>query len=183
MANSSSSASLVDLRGQVELQVPVLWLLDVVLHEERRVRAKAELHLARERGSFGEVDKVAQCKSGRDVLMDRERNLVLGLLSLAGFEQDVADADVALDAKGDALLGGLHLHGLAELLEIPADLLELRGGHPRYYLVLLLWDLHVLTLDLHQLQLEVRDPVIVAALELEAHGVRFALSAKLQRVV
>merc|ERR1719236_150404 len=114
--------------------------------------------------------------------LKRRPSLLLLLLRLPRLQHDVACAHVALDAETEALLARAHLHRLAELFEVPADLLELRRWHPRDDLVVLLRNLHVLALDLHQLQVEVGDPVILPALALEAHEVRIVLPAQLQRV-
>mmetsp|Transcript_88626 Transcript_88626/g.250878 ORF Transcript_88626/g.250878 Transcript_88626/m.250878 type:complete len:202 (-) Transcript_88626:305-910(-) len=175
--------SLVDLRCQVELQVAVVRALQAVPHEQGRVWAKAELHGAAQRRSLGEIDQVAQRECGSYRLVDGEAHLVLGLLCLAWLQHDVAGAHVALNAEGDALLGGLQLHRLAKLLEVAADLLELRRRQLCDHLVVLLRHLHVLALNLHQLQVEVGDPVVLPALALEAHEVCVVLPAQLQRVV
>merc|ERR1719198_742108 len=57
--------------------------------------------------------------------MHRQRHLLLRLVRVPRLQHHVAGANVTLDAEGDALLARLHLHGLTELLQITADLLEL----------------------------------------------------------
>merc|ERR1719236_206222 len=115
--------------------------------------------------------------------LKRRPSLLLLLLRLPRLQHDVACAHVALDAETEALLARAHLHRLAELFEVPADLLELRRWHPRDDLVVLLRNLHVLALDLHQLQVEISDPVVLTALALEAHVVGVVLPLELQRIV
>merc|ERR1711948_214861 len=97
-------ASLVVLGGEVELQVAILGPLHVVLHKEWCIGAETNLDLAAERRGLREVDEVAERKGGGDILMDRQDNLVLGLLGLAWLQHHIANTNVALDAKGDALL-------------------------------------------------------------------------------
>merc|ERR1740121_2711978 len=120
------TVSLVDLRCEVELQVAIVRVLEVVPYEQRCIWAKTKLHRATQRRGLGEIDKVTQRESGRDWLVHGEAHHVLGLLRRARLRHDVASAHVALDGECDALFGGLHLHRLAELLEVAADLLELR---------------------------------------------------------
>mmetsp|Transcript_83361 Transcript_83361/g.232039 ORF Transcript_83361/g.232039 Transcript_83361/m.232039 type:complete len:300 (-) Transcript_83361:30-929(-) len=178
----SPSLSLVDLGCEVELHVPVLRVLQGVLDEQRRVRAQAELHEATERRRLREVHQVPQREGRRNRLVHRQRDPVLRLLRLPRLQHDVARTQVALHAERDALLARLHLHRLAELLQVPADLLELRRGQLHRDLVVLLRNLHVLALDLHQLQVELGDAIVVAALALEAHCVGVRLPPQLQRI-
>ena len=56
--------------------------------------------------------------------------------------------------------------------------LRAKGGD----LVVLLWDFHVLALDLHQLEEEIGDYVIIAILALEADAASPALPSKLERM-
>merc|ERR1719491_2571984 len=81
----------------------------------------------------------------------------------------------SLHAEADAFLASLDLHGFPELFQIPAHLQELGSGQACKYLVLLLGDLHMLALDLHQLQVKNGNPVIVATLALKADCVSLVL--------
>ena len=59
---SSVKPSLVDLRGQVELHEALVFGLEEVLHQERRVRGEAQGHRGAERRGFREVHQVPECK-------------------------------------------------------------------------------------------------------------------------
>merc|ERR1719382_1759700 len=83
LTSASLTVSLIDLRRQVELQVAIVRVLQVILHEQGRVWAKAELHRAAERRSLREIDQVTQRESGSYWFVDRDTYLVLGLLCLA----------------------------------------------------------------------------------------------------
>merc|ERR1712190_603026 len=182
LASESLTISLVDLRCQVELQVAVVRVFEIVPDEQGCIWAKAELHGAAQWCSLGKIDQVTQREGGSYRLVDGETNLILGLLCLARLQHDVARAHVTLNAEGDALLGGLQLHRLSELLQVAADLLKLRRGQLCHHLVVLLRNLHVLALDLHQLQVEVGDAVVASAFALETDSVGTTLPADFERV-
>mmetsp|Transcript_87620 Transcript_87620/g.157913 ORF Transcript_87620/g.157913 Transcript_87620/m.157913 type:complete len:304 (-) Transcript_87620:128-1039(-) len=180
--NNPPSSSLVDLRSQVELHVPVLCHIEIVLHHQWCIWAETELHCATQRSGLRKVHQVAQSKGCGDRLLHCESNLFSWVLAFPGLQQNVASANVALDAKLEPVLAGTELDGFSELLEVSADLLKLRGRHANRNLVVLLRDLHVLALDLHQLEVEVRNAVL-ARLALEVHGICLVLPADLQSIV
>merc|ERR1711879_543933 len=68
--------SLVDLGGEVELQMAILGPLDVILHKEWCIGTETNLNLAAKRRGLCEVDEVAQRKGGGHILMDSEDDLV-----------------------------------------------------------------------------------------------------------
>merc|ERR1719356_120226 len=115
--------------------------------------------------------------------MDSQCDALLWLVRLSWLQHHIPSANVTLYAETDALLARLYLHGLTKLLEVTADLQEFRGGHLDYDLVLLLWDFHVLTLNLHELQLEVSDSIVLSTFALEVDRIRIVLPPQLQRVV
>merc|ERR1712050_234196 len=151
--------SLINLRRQIELHESILGPLQVVLHEQRGVWPETQLHITRQGRRLRKVHQVAQSERGGYWFMHCQGDPVLRLLCLPWLQHDIAAACVTLHTEGDSFLAGLHLHCLAKLLQIPTDLLELCGRQLSDDLVLLFWDLHVLTLDLHQLQIEVSDAV------------------------
>merc|ERR1719393_1091103 len=183
-ASQLRTASLVDLWCQVELHVAIVGLLQVVLHQQRRIWAQTELHNAAERRSLREVDKVAESKGSSHWLVHSQGDGVFWLLRVAArLQHNVSCTNVASNAELDAFLASAHLHGLAELLEILADLLELARRQASHHLVLLLWDLHVLALNLHQLQVEIRNSIVRVALALKVQSVRVILPLQLERIV
>merc|ERR1719464_2508216 len=181
-SQTAYSLSLIDLRRQVELHVAVVRPLKVILHKQRRIWPEAKLYGATQRRRFGKVHEVTERKRRGHGLMHCEGHLLLWLLGLPRLEHHVAGADITLHAECDALLACLHLHRLAELLQVPADLLELGRGQLRGHLVVMLGDLHVLTFNLHELQVEIGYAVLLTAFALEAHNIGIASPPQLQRV-
>merc|ERR1719226_319809 len=175
--------SLIDLGGQIELHETVLAALEVILHEQRGVRSKTQLYGTTEGSGLCEIHEITQSECCCHGLVHRQGHPLLWPFGLPGLQHDIAAPCVALDAESDAFLACFHLHRLAELFEVTADPLELCRRQLRCDLVLLLRDLHVLALDLHQLQVEVSDAVVTSTLALEADRVSTTLPAELQGVV
>mmetsp|Transcript_33861 Transcript_33861/g.77279 ORF Transcript_33861/g.77279 Transcript_33861/m.77279 type:complete len:203 (+) Transcript_33861:234-842(+) len=160
----------------------MLWLLEVVLHGKRRVWSQAELNDSTQWTRLREDDKIAQGKCCSHRLMNCERHTFLWLLRRSWLKQHIASAHVALHTEGDSFLAGLDLHGLAKLLQVLANLLKLAAGQLSNHLVVLLRNLHVFALDLHQLQVKVCNPVLFAALTLETDHICILLPLELQRI-
>merc|ERR1719436_143471 len=174
--------SFVDLRCQVELHEAVLASLEVILHQQGGIRSKPELHGSTERSRLREIHQVPQGECRGHGLVHSQCHSLLRPFGLPRLQHHVATTRVALHTESDAFLAGLHLHRLAELFEFPANPLELCRRQPSGDLVVLLWNLHVLTLYLHQLQIEVSDAVVASTLALETNRVSTTLPAKLQGV-
>merc|ERR1719401_2393850 len=179
---SAASFSLVDLGGQVELHETVLAPLQVILHEQWGVWPKTQLDGTAEGSGLCEIHQVSQGEGGRHGLVHRQGHPLFWPLGLPWLQHDVAAPCVALDAESDAFLACFHLHRLAELFEVAADPLKLCRRQLRCDLVVLLRNLHVLALNLHQLQVEISDAVVASTLALEADCVSAALPAELQGV-
>merc|ERR1719336_2636984 len=178
----SNTCSLIDLGGQVELHETVLAPLEVILHEQRGVRSKTQLYGTTERSGLCEIHKVTQSECCCHGLVHRQGHPLFWPFGLPGLQHDIATPRVALNAESDALLACFHLHRLAELLQVTADPLKLCRRQSRCDLVVLLRDLHVFALNLHQLQIEVSDAVVTSTLALEADCVSTTLPAELQGV-
>merc|ERR1711920_1158757 len=118
--------SLINLRCEVELHEAVLAPLEVILDQQGGVRSKSKLHCTTQGSCFREVHQVTKGEGRSHRLMHRQSYSFLGLLRLPRLQHDVATPSIALNTEGDAFLAGLHLHGLAKLLQITANLLELR---------------------------------------------------------
>merc|ERR1712110_590006 len=118
------------------------------------------LNRATERCRLRERHQIPQGKSRSHRLVNGQCHLVLWLLSLPRLEHNVAGTDVALHTEFDPLLARTNLHGLTELLQVTTDLLEFRRRQLSHDLVVLLWDLHVFTFNLHELQVEVSDAIL-----------------------
>merc|ERR1719265_1718272 len=174
--------SLINLWYKVKLHESVVCILQLVLHRERRVRAETKLHCAAERRGLGESHQIAERKSCSNRFVHSQTHLLFRLLRFSRLHHDIPGANVALHTKTDAFLARLDLHGLTEFLQIPADLLELSRWQSRKHLVLLFRNLHMFTLDLHQLEVKISNPVVFATFALEAHSVRIILPPQLQGV-
>merc|ERR1712203_708362 len=178
----TQSFSLVDLRCQVELHEAIFASLEVILHQQGGIRSKPELHGATEGSSLREIHQVPQSECRGHRLLHSQCHSLLCLFSFSWLQHDIATTRVTLHAESNAFLAGLHLHRLAELLQVPANPLELCRWQPSADLVLLLWNLHVLALYLHQLQIEVSDAVVASTLALETDRVSTTLPAPMQGV-
>merc|ERR1719237_545906 len=178
----ATDVSLVDLGGQVELHEAVLAPLEVIFHEQRGVGSKTQLYSTTEGSGLCEIHEVTQSEGCCHGLVHRQRHPLLWPFGLPRLQHDIAAPCVALDAESDAFLACFHLHRLAELFQVTADPLKLCRWQPRCDLVVLLRDLHVLALYLHQLQIEVSDAVVTSTLALEADCVSTTLPAELQGV-
>merc|ERR1719323_1630903 len=174
------SLSLINLWCQVELHVAIVCLLEVILHKQGRIWPEAKLHSATERRRFGEVHEVTERKRRCHRFMHCEGHLLFRFFGLPRLEHHVASTNITLHAECNALLTCLHLHGLSELLQVSANLLELSRGQLCRHLVVLLRNLHVLAFDLHELQVEVGNAVLFAAFALEAHDVSVTPPSQLQ---
>merc|ERR1719512_154350 len=174
--------SLIDLGGQIELHETVLAPLEIILHEQRGVRSKTQLHGTTEGSGLCKIHQVTQGECCRHRLMHCQGYPFFWPFSLPWLQHNIAAAGVTLDTESDAFLACFHLHRLAELLEVTANPLKLRRRQPRCHSVVLLWDLHMFAFDLHQLQIEVSDAVVASTLALESNGVSTTLPADLQGV-
>merc|ERR1719229_767525 len=181
-AYSTHFFSLVDFRCQVELHEAIFASLEVILHQQGGVRSKPELHGSTQGSSLREIHQVPQSECRGHRLVHSQCHSLLSPFSFPWLQHDIATTCVALHTESNAFLAGLHLHRLAELLEVPANPLELCRRKLSDDLVLLFWNLHVLALYLHQLQIEVSDAVVASTLTLETHRVSTTLPAKLQGV-
>merc|ERR1712087_906025 len=119
-------ASLINLRCKVELHKAIFAPLQVILNQQGSIRNKPQFHCTTEGSCLREVHQVTQGERRCHWLVHCQSYSVLGLLRLPRLQHDVATSCVALDTEGYAFLAGLHLHGLAKLLQITANLLELR---------------------------------------------------------
>merc|ERR1712150_6313 len=178
----ATSASLIDLGGQIELHETVLASLEVILYEQWGVRPKTQLYAATEGSGLCEVHEISQSEGCCHGLVHRQGHPLFWPFGLPGLQHNIAAPCVALDAESDAFLACFHLHRLAELFEVTANPLKLCRWQPRRDFVVLFWDLHVLAFDLHQLQIEVSDAVVTSTLALEADRVSTTLPAELQGV-
>ena len=89
-------------------------------------------------------------------------HLLLLLVDAVGAaNEDVSGAEVARDGEADSLLGDGNGAGVSEDLEVTDDALELGGGHADGGLVLGLRDAEVVGVNVHELELKVRDAVLV----------------------
>merc|ERR1712151_1012272 len=174
--------SLVDFRCQVELHEAIFASLEVILDQQGGVRSKPELHRATERSSLREIHQVPQSEGCGHRLVHSQGHSLLSPFSFPWLQHDIATTRITLHAESDSFLASLHLHRLAELLQVPANPLELCRRQPSGDLVVLLWNLHVFALYLHHLQIEVSDAVVASTLALETHRVSTTLPAKLQGV-
>merc|ERR1719163_201482 len=166
----------------VELHMSIVSILKLVLHHERRVWTKPQFNCAGQWCSLCKGHKVPQSKCGSDTLMHCQRHPILGFFSLPWLQHYVTSANITLHTETDAIFACLDLHCLAELLQVPANLKELSRRQLRNDLVLLLWNLHVLALNLHQLELKVSYSIVFATFALKVHSVRIILPPELQRV-
>merc|ERR1719498_66090 len=174
--------SLVNLWCQVELHVAIVCVLQLILHHERRIWAQSQLHSAGQRSRLCKGYKIAQGEGGSDSLVNCQRDSLFWLLCFSWLQHDVSCANISLNAEANTILACLDLHGFAKLLKVAADLQELGRRKLCNHLVLLLWDFHVFTFNLHELQLKVGDAIVLSTLTLEVDSVCIILPPKLQGV-
>merc|ERR1712061_247326 len=91
-----AAASLVNLRGQIKLHVPVVTCLEVILDKQRRIGTKSELNSTTQWCSFGKCHQVSQGKRGCDWLVHRQGDPLLGLLCLSWFQHHIPSTHIAL---------------------------------------------------------------------------------------
>merc|ERR1711994_529036 len=140
--------SLIDLRSQIELHETVLAPFKVILDQQGSVRPEPQLYSAAQGSGLREIDEIPQGESRSHRVVYSQAYSLLGLLCLSRLQHHIAASRVSLDAEGDPFLAGLDLHRFTELLQISADFLEFCRRQLGSDLVMLLRDLHVLTLDL-----------------------------------
>eukprot|EP00962_Isochrysis_galbana_P019815 scaffold5777_cov101-Isochrysis_galbana.AAC.5 len=97
--------------------------------------------------------------------------LVLGVHVLVWLNDHVARAHLSRHRELDPLLGDSDGDGVAQDGQVAADALELLGRHLDRALVVGVRDPQVLRVDVHELELKVRDAVGVLVLEHEVHRV------------
>ena len=131
---------------------------------------------------LGEIHQVAKGKGGGHWLVNCESNLLFWLLSFARLQDHIATSQVTLNHEFQAFFAAWNLDRLSKLLEVSANLLKLRRRDACYDLVVLLWNLHVFTLNLHELEIKVCQTVI-RTFTLEIHSVCIVLVANLQGVI
>mmetsp|Transcript_38104 Transcript_38104/g.68098 ORF Transcript_38104/g.68098 Transcript_38104/m.68098 type:complete len:223 (-) Transcript_38104:232-900(-) len=173
--------SLVNLRSKVKLHVALVLTLQVILHQKGRVRSKPQSHRAAQWGCLGEVHQISKCKVGGDRLVHSKADFILWLVRLVGLQQDIAAADVTGHHKLEPFFAAIQLHSVPKLLQILADPQELGRWHLCNHFVMLLRNLHDLTLDVHELEVKISN-AIIRTLVLEAHHLRVHLVANLHRV-
>jgi hypothetical protein len=93
-------------------------------------------------------------------------------------EGHISSAHVARRRELDALLRGGDEYGVADAGEVTHDALVLGRGHLDFRRVVLVRDAQVLHLNRHQLEVEVRDAVLVRRLEHKRQLVRVVLRFK-----
>ena len=82
----------------------------------------------------------------------------------------IASTHITSHRELDSLLGGRDRGRVSESCQVTAHFLELAGRHGHLTIVLGLGDAEVLAVDHHELHLEVRDLLLVGALEHEGHN-------------
>lgn len=150
---------LINLRGKVVSDKAQA--LHLVLHAEGEVGDELELHLAGERGRLREVDEVLEREGRRHGLHDADDRLALVVRAPALLDGDVPVADVAGGAEADLVLDHSEGHRVPDHAEIAADALELARGHVNSGLVVLSRDTKLILVDLHKLQCELRNSVLI----------------------
>mmetsp|Transcript_24124 Transcript_24124/g.75398 ORF Transcript_24124/g.75398 Transcript_24124/m.75398 type:complete len:257 (+) Transcript_24124:462-1232(+) len=169
---STRSLGLVlDLRGEVIADVPELG--DAVFDHQGHVGREGEDDGVGERGGFGEEVEVPQreVEADRLVHLHLDPVLVLGVHVLVWLNDHVARAHLSRHRELDPLLGDSDGDGVAQDGQVAADALELLGRHLDRALVVGVRDPQVLRVDVHELELKVRDAVGVLVLEHEVHRV------------
>mmetsp|Transcript_37364 Transcript_37364/g.98845 ORF Transcript_37364/g.98845 Transcript_37364/m.98845 type:complete len:345 (+) Transcript_37364:1-1035(+) len=174
---------LLDLGREIEADVAEL--LDAVLDDERHVLGQRKHDGARERRSLGEEVEVAQGKVEGDRLLERDLHLLilLGVHAAARPDRHVAAAQLAYHRELDAVLADSNGDRVAEDRQVLADALELARRHLDDRLVVRIRNAKVLGVNVHQLELEVRNAVLRLVLEHEGHGVRLVVGLERDDIV
>mmetsp|Transcript_25393 Transcript_25393/g.51039 ORF Transcript_25393/g.51039 Transcript_25393/m.51039 type:complete len:239 (-) Transcript_25393:158-874(-) len=173
----------LDLWRKVETDVS--HLLDAVLDHQRHVLGERDEHRAREGRSLGEEVKVAQREVQGDGLLEVYLDLLLlfGVHAAVRPDGHVATAHLARNGEFDAVLAHRNGDRVTKDGEVLADALELIGWHLNAALVVGVGDAKVLGINVHQLELEVRDAVLGLVLKHEGHGVGLVIRLESDDVV
>ena len=160
-------------------------VLDLVLADERDTIVKHESDGVGDGGSLCEVVEVSESEALLNLVVELDLNLAL-LIALNATGLLKGDATRTLDTSNgelDALLSDRDLDVLTNDRELLADALELSCGHANNAVVDRGGNTERLHIDVHELQGEARDAVLVRGFEDEVDVVGLVLSLEGDRVV
>lgn len=160
-------------------------LAELELDDEGHGLGEHQGHSLGDGRGLGKVVEVAETELLLDGVLDLDLDVgALAILArLGGLASDGAVARVALNSELDARLGDGDLDGLTHGRELAADALELGRGHADDALVGRGGDAEVVGVDVHKLEVEGRDAVLLRGLEGDAQLVARLVGGQSELVV
>ena len=152
---SSSFHVVLDLRGEEVRNVADVF--DDVLHHDRQIAAQTKHDLVAQRRRLGERVQVSKRKGQVDRLGELNGDHVVLLLRGVLAAHDVRITDVTRGGKLDAVLGHVDGHRVPDGRQVSANALELDRRHSDGHRVVRLRDTQMFTVNVHELQFEVRN--------------------------
>jgi hypothetical protein len=172
----------VDLGSKIVANITEV--LDGVLDEHGDIGGHGEDDSGAEGGGLGEEGEVSKREVEVHGLLHVD---VHGIVLVVGggvvLQLDAALAQVTLATEADSLLVHTNLASITQDTEVTDNTLELGGGHLHVALVLRLGQAQVLRLDVHQLEAELGDAVLLRILEIHIQNIATILTLQGHHVV